>query len=157
MGGWVEIISFVYPHKAHLAKAFLESLGIDVILKDEFTVQVYNFYSNAIGGVKLFVESDKEDDALLLLQDGGYIEINKTDEKVQIKVFSKEYKTLCPYCESMNIARKNLPGYIFVLSILLLGFPIPFLNRLYHCYDCSKEWKIRSTCYFKSNRKSEAR
>lgn len=143
MDGWVKVISFVYPHEAHLAKAFLESSGIDVIIKDEFTVQVNNFYSNAIGGVKLFVESDKVDEALLLLQDGGYIEINKTDEKEQIEVFSKEYEKLCPYCQSTNIVKKSTAGYIFILSILFLGFPFPFLQRKYYCYDCSKEWKVK--------------
>lgn len=49
------IASFDLPHEAHFAKAKLESEGIKVFLKDELTVQVDNFISNAIGGVKLQV------------------------------------------------------------------------------------------------------
>lgn len=145
MDGWVKVISFVYPHEAHLAKAYLESSGIDVIIKDEFTVQVNNFYSNAIGGVKLFVELDKVDEALFLLKDGGYIEINKTEDKEQIESFSGEHKKLCPYCQSTNIVQKSRAGYVFVLSILFLGFPFPFLQKRYYCYDCSKEWKVKNS------------
>lgn len=143
MEDWVEIISFTYPHEAHLAKAFLEASGIDVIIKDEFTVQVNNFYSNAIGGVKLFVEKNQVDEANLLLIDGGYIEKGNTEEEQKIEVFSSEYQKICPYCNSANVTKKSMPGYILVLSMLLLGFPLPFLKRRYYCYDCSKEWKVK--------------
>lgn len=44
------VLSFTYPHEAHLAKGKLESEGIEVFLKDELTTQVNNFYSHAIGG-----------------------------------------------------------------------------------------------------------
>jgi len=142
MEGWTEIISFTYPHEAHLAKALLEASGIDVIIKDEFTVQVNNFYSNAIGGVKIIVEEGKAEEALFLLEEAGHIEKNQPKEKEKIETFSEEYKSTCPYCESTNIIRKSRAGYIYMLSILLLGFPFPFLKRRYYCYDCSKEWKV---------------
>lgn len=141
MKDWTEIISFTYPHEAHLVKALLEASDIEVIIKDEFTIQVNNFYSNAIGGVKIFVEKDKAEETLFLLENAGYIEKNKPKEKIEI--FSYVYKDLCPYCGSTNTIRKSMAGYIFVLSILFLGFPFPFLKRRYHCYDCSKEWKVK--------------
>ncbi|MFR9164915.1 MAG: putative signal transducing protein [Clostridium baratii] len=59
MKDWIEIISFTYPHEAHLAKSLLEASNIEVFIKDEFTIQVNNFYSNAIGGVKILVEKSK--------------------------------------------------------------------------------------------------
>lgn len=73
MDNWVTIISFIYPHEAHLAKAKLESEGIEVYVKDEYTVQVNNFYSNAIGGVKLQVKSSDFENAHLILLESGYI------------------------------------------------------------------------------------
>lgn len=139
----VEIIAFTYPHEAHLARMLLEASGINVILKDELTIQVDNFLSNAIGGVKIFVEKDKKEEALLLLESNGYIEKEHPERQKKIEVFSSEYISQCPYCESVNIKKKETAGYIFVFSILLLSFPFPFLRKRYYCYDCLKEWKIR--------------
>ncbi|HBK33156.1 MAG TPA: hypothetical protein DDZ78_16265, partial [Porphyromonadaceae bacterium] len=51
----VTIKTFTYPHEAYILQTKLEDEGIPTFLKDEKTVQVYNFYSNAIGGVKLQV------------------------------------------------------------------------------------------------------
>lgn len=143
MEDWVEITSFTYPHEAHLAKSLLEASDIDVIIKDELTVQVNNFLSNAIGGVKIFVENDKAKEALLLLEDAGYIQNESKEEKPVMEIFSSDYTHVCPYCKSDSVVKKNMPGYVFVLSILLLGFPLPFLKRVYYCYDCSKEWKVK--------------
>lgn len=141
MRDWLEVISFTYPHEAHLAKSLLEASDINVIVKDEFTIQVNNFYSNAIGGVKILVEKSNAEEALFLLENAGYIK--KSEFKERVETFSYIHKDLCPYCEGENIIRKSIPGYIFVLSILLLGFPFPFLKRSYYCYDCLKDWKIR--------------
>ena len=77
MNNWILIISFTYPHEAHLAKGKLESEGIEVVIKDELTAQVNNFYSNAIGGVKLLVKESDYDNAYRILIDSGYI-IEKT-------------------------------------------------------------------------------
>jgi hypothetical protein len=46
-----------------MAKNYYESAGIDTFLRDELTAQVDNFYSNAIGGVKLQI---KNKDMLLM-------------------------------------------------------------------------------------------
>ena len=144
MKGWTEIISFTYPHEAHLAKGFLESYELEVIIKDEFTVQVNNLYSNAIGGVKLFVEDSKAEEALLLLEDGGYVQKNIATKSLVVERFSAEYKTVCPYCKESNVTRKRTGGWIFVLSTII-GLPLPISRRVYYCYECGKEWKLKST------------
>ena len=143
MENWVNIISFTYPHEAHMAKGFLEASDIEVIIKDELTVQVNNLYSNALGGVKLMVQTEKAEEALSLLEEAGYIIKNAEEQKTPIESFSAEYKTLCPYCKSTNITKKKMAGYTFALSILLLGFPIPFLKTTYNCYDCQRECRIK--------------
>lgn len=75
MDQWFTITTFIYPHEAHLAKNFLEAEGIEVFLKDEWTVQINNLYSNAIGGVKLQVRKIQYDRAWKLLVESGYIQI----------------------------------------------------------------------------------
>lgn len=73
MNELITIITFNYPHEAHLVKIKLESEGIEVFIKDELTVQVHNFYSNAIGGVKLQVKEKDFTRANQLLIESGYI------------------------------------------------------------------------------------
>lgn len=69
----ITVITFTLPHHAHLAKAKLQSEGVEVFMKDEMTTQVHNFYSNAIGGVKLQVRSADVDTAHCILVESGYI------------------------------------------------------------------------------------
>ncbi|MBI1267787.1 MAG: hypothetical protein GC193_10205 [Cryomorphaceae bacterium] len=64
--------TFTMPQEAYMAKLALESRGIEVKLEDELTVQVLNFYSNAIGGIKLFVEADRAAFAYRILVEDGY-------------------------------------------------------------------------------------
>lgn len=79
MNNWVILITFTYPQEAYIVRGRLESEGIEVMLKDELTTQVYNFYSNAIGGVKLFVSDADYEAAYKILVETGYIEEEKTN------------------------------------------------------------------------------
>ena len=49
---------------------------------------------------------------------------------------------VCPKCKSDNVAVNKKTGYVFVISLLLLGLPIPFIKKKYYCFDCENEWKI---------------
>jgi len=57
------IARFQTPEDAHLFRAFLESRGIEGFLLDEYVVQLFWHYSNAIGGVRLAVNDDDADEA----------------------------------------------------------------------------------------------
>ncbi len=56
-----------------MAQSLLEADGIVTFLKDELMVQVYSFYSTALGGVKLMVHESDAQRAHELLTEGGYI------------------------------------------------------------------------------------
>ncbi len=73
MSDWKRIMVFTFPQEAYTAKAYLESEGIEVFLQDEMTTQVFNFYSNAIGGVKMLVPDEQVNKAINLLIEGGYL------------------------------------------------------------------------------------
>jgi hypothetical protein len=49
---WKTILTFTYPHEANIAKAYLNSEGIETIIQNEMTAQLNNVYSNAIGESK---------------------------------------------------------------------------------------------------------
>lgn len=104
------LISFTYPHEAHMAKGYLESNGIESILKDEMTVSVNNFYSNAVGGVKLLVKASDYDNGIRLLKDSGYITDNATKDSSVINVIEIDKakdKKICPFCKSYNIDKNK--------------------------------------------------
>ena len=53
---WALLRSFVWPHEYYMLQAFLESNGIRVKLRDEITITVDPLLSNAIGGIKMYVD-----------------------------------------------------------------------------------------------------
>lgn len=55
---------------------------------------------------------------------------------------AKENIINCPQCGSVNVAQKKQPGYAVMLSLLLLGLPLPIFKKRYFCFDCRNEWKI---------------
>lgn len=74
MSTLVTIHTFVLPSEAHIVKGRLQAEGIRCFLQDELTVQVYHFYSHAIGGIKLQVPVEDAAEALVILQELGYID-----------------------------------------------------------------------------------
>jgi DNA-directed RNA polymerase subunit RPC12/RpoP len=54
-------------------------------------------------------------------------------------------KIFCPYCNSEEISKPRLSGRAFAISFLLLGFPIPFLEKSYHCFDCGQDFKLKNS------------
>lgn len=70
---WVQVMTFNFPQDSYTAKAYLESEGIIVFLKDEMTTQVFNFSTSAIGGVKMLVPAEQAELAVQMLKEGGYL------------------------------------------------------------------------------------
>lgn len=72
MSELVTIKIFNLPTDFHMAKSFLESQGIACFAKDELTVQVNPFYTNALNGIKLQVPIEQAEIAVNLLIQGGF-------------------------------------------------------------------------------------
>jgi len=137
------LTSFTLPQDAYVAKSFLESEGIDVYLRDEFTIQVDNFYSNAIGGVKMMVKEDEAERALQLLIEGGFI--RKPEDRTETTIVDIEQKSAgnhCPFCQSENIGKKRQTRLVAVIVWLILGLLFPIFKSHQVCYDCGKEWRL---------------
>ena len=81
MREFVTLMNLTYPADVIAPKGKLESEGIEVFVKDQLTVQVHNFYSNAIGGIRLQVPAeDFERAKTILLENGLLEEIENKDE-----------------------------------------------------------------------------
>lgn len=112
MTGWTTIYTFTLPSEAYVVKGRLEAEGIPVFLKDEMTVQVHNFYSQAIGGVKLQIPVDKKEEAREILEAAGY------------RIDSHEDTGTLQYNDQIGRLGKSWPqikaALIFLLLILVL-------------------------------------
>ena len=146
MDNWKLLQTFTYPHEAHIAKGYLESEGIDTIIKDEVTAQVNNFYSNAIGGVKLLVHESMFTRGTEVLIKGGYIRdsgepISPKMELIQLTPTTD--REVCPFCKSKNIGKMKDPNVLVIILYFLLGAFFPIFKKSFKCFDCEKEWKFR--------------
>lgn len=146
MSNWKILRTFTYPHEAHIAQGFLDSEGIETIIQDELTAQVNNFYSNAIGGVKLLIAESDFEKGIDLLKKGGFIsngEEESTPTIEIIKLESKRDKELCPFCNSKNIAVMKEPNTLTIIVFYILGLFFPLFKKSFKCFDCEKEWKFK--------------
>lgn len=73
MDAFVTVATFTWPTDAVVPRGLLEGEGIEVRMKDEMTVQVHNFYSQALGGVKLQVPEVEAERAREILREGGFL------------------------------------------------------------------------------------
>lgn len=140
------IYTSTLPQEAHFAQGFLMSHGVECWLKDELTVQVDNFISSAIGGVKLQVSEDHAPQAYKLLQEGGFIK-NHENSKIPppeiIIVSDKTEMEHCPYCKSDNISRKRILTWPSILLYIFISLFVPIFKHNTHCFNCDKEWRFK--------------
>jgi len=113
---------------ASMTLARLDEEGITCYLKDEYTVTIDPFLSNAIGGIKLMVLPDDFEEAKRLL-DG----------------FDKVYRDAisCPQCGSHDVEYINKAGVknwvTAIISWLFSNYALAAV-QVYHCYECSFEF-----------------
>lgn len=131
MKEYITVKTYVFPHELYIDRSKLESFGIECLTKDEITAQVHNFYSNAIGGIRLQVRTEDFEKANEILSD--YPDI-KTDEKSISEI-------KCPNCGSSNINKIKFNRIRSLVALMLFGLPIPFLTKKHQCYECHKEFK----------------
>jgi len=131
----VNISSYRDLQDAYLAKGKLESEGIKVFLKNEYTIGVQWLYSGALGGVKLDVPKSQAQQALDILREDKSEEIIKQSNNRNIK-----NNDVCPICKSTNIQYYERSRKFGALT-LLTGIPLILFGKRYKCLDCNHKWK----------------
>lgn len=129
-----KIAEYQYSSQAYIFKGKLESLGIEVVIRDNYTVDSDPLISNAIGGVKLFVKTEDFVEAKKIL-----LEINK------FSVDDEGNAMKCPNCNSEEIkfvtTIKDLKSFLaFLISFLFVLFPF-YTRYKYRCHKCNTEFK----------------
>lgn len=118
--------------EASIAKSILDSAGIDSFLIDGNMVRLDWFYSNLVGGVKLFVRQEDEEAADKLLSQG-------VPEKFDVEKVGEYQQPRCPRCQSWDVTLDGLDRH-FTYTALFFGLPIPIVNRGWKCRSCGHEW-----------------
>jgi len=125
--------------QAHITKAYLEGEGIVCFVFDDHTVDMYQLYSNAIGGVKVKVREKDAQRAQELIQ-----ELDKkpyTDQNNEV--------ITCPDCGSLeyytdfNSMRNPRSILAAVVSFAIAVFPI-YRKSVYRCKKCDTEFDPRA-------------
>jgi predicted RNA-binding Zn-ribbon protein involved in translation (DUF1610 family) len=120
--------SYQYSSEAIIFKGKLESEGVEVFMRDNYTVDANPLYSNAVGGVKLFVSSN------------DYLKAKGIISQVSQYSLDDNSKLLkCPNCNEEQIdmvtSIKDLKSLFAFIFSMLLG-TLPFYSK--HKYKCNK-------------------
>ncbi len=66
---WTTIARYALTYEAHLARARLESEGIEVLIADEHTMALQSLYADALGGARLQVRDEDVERARAILDE----------------------------------------------------------------------------------------
>lgn len=128
-----KIGQYQYSSEAHIYKGKIESEGIQVFLRDNYTIDVDPLVSNAIGGVKLLVFQEDYERAKEILFDISLFSVDKSGDLLK-----------CPNCNADKIQLlttiKNLKSFLAFLGSLIV-VALPFYTRYkYKCDICNHEF-----------------
>jgi DNA-directed RNA polymerase subunit RPC12/RpoP len=125
---------FQYSSEALIYKGKLESEGIEVFIRDNNTVDSNPLYSNAVGGVKLFVANEDVEKAKELLSNVTEFSLDDNNELVKChKCGAEQIKMVT----SINDIKSLLS---FAFSILFALIPFHAKHK-YKCDQCKFEFK----------------
>ena len=112
---FVTIATYVFPWEAQLAKARLESEGIDAVVADENAAGIYG--ANAIGGIKLRAREEDADRAADLLR------TLRPLPEIYLVTEEDSRRARCPVCRSEDVAAEG------------------WFRRRWSCGSCGAAWK----------------
>ncbi len=119
MNKFITLHSFTFPSELVAIKGRLEAEGIECQVKDELTVQVHNFYSNAIGGIRLQVKEKDYQNAKKILIETGYITEENRSDNFWIKI--NDITKNIPIFKNFRVELRLILLIGFVLSVVLFS------------------------------------
>ncbi|HZQ18062.1 MAG TPA: DUF2007 domain-containing protein [Terriglobales bacterium] len=130
----VTVLQFRDLPEALLAKGMLDSAGIECFLFDENMIRMDWFISNLLGGIRLRVNRDDVEEAVMLLSD-------PIPQGFDIEGLGKYEQPQCPHCGSFDIAHHAGLDKRFALPALCVaGIPIPVVRNEWKCQSCGAKW-----------------
>lgn len=115
---------------AFLFQSILDSAEIECFLADENTIRMNWFWSNLLGGIKLFVRAADAGAALALLDQPVVESFEGIGEYRQPR---------CANCNSLEVSFNGLNKAVDYTRALL-GGPRPLHHSLWQCDSCGQQW-----------------
>jgi len=119
MNHFQTVAIFTYPSEMAIARSFLESNNIECFVKDELTIQVHNFYSNAIGGIKMQVKQQDFKKARHLLLQRGFIKDENVDHNGLLPKLDALTSKI-PLIGSLSFPSKMISLFVMLLSMVII-------------------------------------
>ena len=122
---------FQYSTEAMIYQGKLESQGIEVFLRDNNIVDSNPLYSNAVGGVKMFVKTEDFDKANEIL---GEVSLYSVDDENQL--------IKCPKCGAEQVDMvSSIRSWRTFFNVIFIGFlALLFEKHKYICQNCKQEF-----------------
>lgn len=133
MTKFTQIANYQFSSEAYLIKGKLESEGVEVFLQNENTINTDPLLSNAVGGVKLFVNTDDVIKAKQILSSIQEYSLDDNGELLK-----------CPNCGMQKIVMfttiKDVKSFFaFIYGLLTLSMPF-YSKHKYKCQNCNFEF-----------------
>ncbi|MBY0487850.1 MAG: DUF2007 domain-containing protein [Flavobacteriaceae bacterium] len=124
---------YQYSSEAIIYKGKLESEGIEVYIRDNNIVDSNPLYSNAVGGIKLFVKNEDVAKAQIILSEVSQYSLDDNNQLIK-----------CPKCNAEQVdmvtSIKDVKSFLAFLFSVLIIF-IPFYSKYkYKCQSCKFEF-----------------
>jgi DNA-directed RNA polymerase subunit RPC12/RpoP len=122
---------FQYSSEALIYQGKLESQGIEVFLRDNHTVDSNPLYSNAVGGVKLFVKTEDFEKANEILNEISLYAVDDDNQPLK-----------CPECGAEQVEMEtSIEGVKSFFKVAILGAFAQFFSKYkYKCQNCKFEF-----------------
>jgi predicted RNA-binding Zn-ribbon protein involved in translation (DUF1610 family) len=124
---------FQYSSEATIYKGKLESEGIEVFMRDNATIDANPLYSNAVGGIKLYVKNEDAEIAKQILSQISEFSLDDNNQLIK-----------CPNCGAEQIQMmtsiKDIKSLLaFIFSALISIYPFHTKHK-YKCQNCKFEF-----------------
>lgn len=117
---------------AFLFQSILDSADIECFLADENTIRIDWFWSNLLGGIKLFVRAADAGTASALFE-------QPTLESFDVEGIGEYRQPRCANCNSLEVSFNGLSKPVDYTRALL-GGPRPLHRSLWQCDSCGQQW-----------------
>lgn len=135
MNNLVTIAIFNSPTELAMIIGRLEAEGVECFVSDEHTVQVYNFHSNAVSGVKLQVKQSDSEKAIEILKATGYLK----EENLQPPKFWIRFESLISKLPFIGKAKLETRLGFWIFLILLASAAALYVIIIPSTYEALTE------------------
>jgi DNA-directed RNA polymerase subunit M/transcription elongation factor TFIIS len=142
--GLAVVAAFLYAHEAHLAKALLESEGIEAWVLDEDQVRMQWHLAHALGGIKVAVAPEHLEQARAILRE-DHSESLRTIEEQTLPASTEESCPRCGQPAAHVSTERRLPRawqWLSTIVFFLFGALAAHRRRTLHysCGHCAHQW-----------------